>query len=305
MELSDLICGTEGNVCNTYEYPACPETDFYLPGSVTSLRSIDIMTDEHSRELAQAQLDSYVLYGLDEGEQICYREAWDGSGMLEWFVDEGPSGFALSAIGGSFFNPDEEAGAVDKASDTNDNLTIADVAIIMALGFIVLYSMGKTVLDAVEAEWAAKEANKDGDAKAEDRTEARGPFVAPVPDADRAARESDPEPWRAEKWFDGLSETGRLEVDEILREKIPGMLGDPAFRADFVREGKITPEGVRSILAERGLGHTSIGSVVVTRAAETKAAEAKVTPITAGKKVEKSAKKGGFGLRDLFRRAGR
>jgi hypothetical protein len=44
---------------------------------------------------------------------------------------------------------------------------------------------------------------------------------------------------------------------------------------------------------------------VVTRAAETKAAEAKVTPITAARKGGEAPKKGGFRLFDIFKRVGR
>jgi hypothetical protein len=102
-----------------------------------------------------------------------------------------------------------------------------------------------------------------------------------------------------------LSDLGRFEVNEILRESIPHMLGDPVFKADFVRDGRITVEGVRAILAERGVNYTSVGSVTVTRAMETRAAETGAVGSAARPKGAKSQKKGEVISLDVARKMGR
>jgi hypothetical protein len=311
MASDDLICGTPGTVCNIDGYPACPQSDFssvFDAWGRPALMSTGITTESEGSELARAQLDSYVLHSLSDGEHICYREA-DGCGRREWFVQTGVQGFVNSAVRLPFFkSADENEAPATKAAVEGKTVEVKDVgffegALLVAAGIIVLYTMGKSIIDAAD-EGQRLEALNSEDVGEQDVEKDRALFVA-RPSHEVVTPELDREPWKTERWFDGLSDLASFEVNEILSERIPSALGDPVFRADFVRDGRITVEGIRAILAERGVGYTSVGSVAVTRAMETKAAEGKVTPITAGNKGSKSSKKGGFGLFDLFKKIGR
>jgi hypothetical protein len=312
MASDDLICGTPGIVCNIDGYPACPQSDYssvFDAWGQPALTSTGITTEFEGGELARAQLDSYVLHSLAGDESVCYRET-DSYGQREWFVHNGFQGFVNSSARLPFFESAQgDEGPAAKAAVEEKTVEAVDVgffegALLAVAGIIVLYTMGKSIIDAADEGQRIEALNsKEVGEQSVERDSV--PIVA-RPSHEVVAKESDRVPWKAEKWFDGLTDDlARFEVNEILNERIPRRLGDPVFRADFVRDGRITVEGVRMILAERGMNYTSVGSVAVTRAMETKAAESKVTPITAGRKGNSSPQKRSFRLFDLFRKIGR
>jgi hypothetical protein len=311
MASDDLICGTSGIVRNIDEYPACPQADFspvFDAWGQPALTSTGITTEFEGNELAKAQLDSYVLHSLADDERVCYREAF-GGGRREWFIQSGVHGFVSSAARLPFADsadkdemPTAEAAGEGEKPEAKD-LSFLEGALLSAAGIFVLYTICKSIIDAAE-EGQKLEVLKPEDVGEQNAEKDRAPFVA-VPSHEAVVGELDSMPWKAEQWFDGLSDLGRFEVNEILRESIPHMLGDPVFKADFVRDGRITVEGVRAILAERGVNYTSVGSVTVTRAMETRAAETGAVGSAARPKGAKSQKKGEVISLDVARKMGR
>lgn len=311
MEAGDLICGTPQAVCHIDEYSACPEADYYSRFGAfgqPDLRPTGIITEYDGAGLVEAQLDSYVLHSLADGERICYREG-DGYGRREWFVETGARGFVTSAVDLPLIesSDDEESPRTKSAGSGEvqevESLSLGEGILFGAIGVIVLFTICKSIIDAAE-EGQRLEVLKTEEGGEQDTKGERALFVA-RPSHEQVAPEFDREPWKAERWFEGISGLGKLEVEEILREKVPAMLGDPVFRAEFIRDGRISAEGIRAILAEGGINHTGVGSVAVTRAMETKAADKKVIQITSAKKSESSPKESGFKLFKLFKKIGR
>lgn len=304
MASDGLICGTPGTVCNIDEYPVCPQADFssvFDDWGQPALMSTGITTEFDGSELANAQLDSYVLHSLADGEHICYREAV-GYGRREWFVQTDFQGFVDSAVRLPMIESTDkgETPQANAAGPEVKDLGFGEGIVLAAVGIIVLFTICKSIIDAAE-EGQQLDASRSKDVGEQNAEKGKEIFVG-RPSHETVAGELDPEPWKTEKWFDGLSDLGRFEVNEILRESIPNAIGDPVFKAEFVREGRITVEGVRVILAGRGVNYTSVGSVAVTRAMETKAAE---TGAVARSKGGKSRKRGEVVPLDAAKKIGR
>jgi len=306
MASDELICGTPGIICRLDEYAVCPQADFssmFDAWDRPYLKPTGLITEVSGGELAAAQLDSYVFHSLADGERICYRES-EGFGRREWFVESNFASYAGPVLVESA-QADGERGAAAAESEKPEvkEMSFFDGALLSLVGVAVLFAICKAIIDAVE-EGQRLEALKSEETDGEGADEARPPIVA-RPNVREVDLDRDLEPWRSEQWFEGLSDYGRREVESILKESVPHMLGDPVFRAEYIRDGRITVEGVRVMLAGGGINYTSVGSLAVTRAMETKADQAKVIPIDAGRGAKATPRRGRFGLFELFKKAGK
>ena len=195
---------------------------------------------ETGGELGRALLDSYHKHSLEAGEALCYRAR--GRGLQEWFkYREG--------------EPPELAGP-----SITDHL-ISGFLIVLGLGFVsyILSAVGRA---ASESSSIVPPSSPDGDGEAD----AEGPTAVP-----RGVYEVEQDSWKKEGWWKGLDDSEREMMRMVIEQNLRPRLKDREFVEMFVREGKVSKEGIAYLIdsrngtLRRGRTDMRIGSLRVER----------------------------------------
>jgi hypothetical protein len=194
------------------------------------LRHLNI---ESSGELGEALLDSYAAHILEEGQDICCVPS--AAGMCRWYVYESERAAAEVAE-----CPPSSAVESDFWDDVSSVAAIAGVA---ALFGLVLWAMGRSILDSVDEEQAFKE-------RAE--VEAVRPTSVEVPPRE-PPYVLDDGAWEQSDWFKRLNEHDQAAVRMVIEQDLSHSLESEVFRRLYLdAEGDLTAAGIRYLIDVRG-----------------------------------------------------